>query len=432
MIKTNIKLFIFLVFLITGTYFYIERPDRLWWSAHDKTYTLKALAENAQVFEIHNMKWILKDGQWVHDADLLSVSTWTKWKKILTSLKLEREIPLTNGLKKENFISQGFTLGLDEEKYIIGDLTLDGKSLYILDIGQQKILQMGLLPSDFFKVLEELKEMSLEKMIEKRIIAYFNEVEFDKVVFETPGILSFELDLIKKITHPAPINGVLTHPQLEQKFYYELELLQFTQQLPYNPGLLYQKMSELIFMDKNKKMLTFELHRTGPQNADAVVFVPDTKQIFKVQGQTAKVFFNQVQDYWDKKIIPRNVFKAFTEIPVNFILGERTALVSVANQEPLGLSSTVGLKQDKLQSLFSIIFNLAHYDEASRVSILSKSERQQFQNELHLRVQVFGQELMLIRKTNELVVVNFTQGFKAHFILFDISIGDQWEDFFTS
>ena len=435
MMKSNLKLLILLLVLVTGTYFLVERPDRVWWSQHNDSYTLKPIFENAKTLEFQKTIWVLKDQQWTYEKDILSQPILAKWKRILTSFKLEREIPLTATVKKADFITKGYSLGIDDNHYIIGDQSADGKSVYILDTDKNRILQMSLLPSDLYKVLDELKENDLEKMIEKRVYAHFSHIEFEKVLFETPGILSFELDLINKVTIPKPIAGVLQHPHLDQKFWHEMELLQFTHQLPYNPGLLYQKMAQVSFLQKDKKVLSFELHRLGPQNADAVVYVPETKQIFKVQGQTAKVFFDQVQDYWDRKIIPKNVFKAFNELNAHFVLGDKETNLKVINQEPLGFQSVDGkfkLKDDKLQNLFGIIFNLGQYEEASRVSILSKAESQQFQNESHIRLNVFGQDIMLVRRTNELVVVNFTQGFKAHFILFDISIGDQWEDFFTS
>ena len=433
--KSNLKLLIVLILLLTGTYIWIERPDRMWWKQHDETYRLRDLAEEAQSFGVFGKKWALKDNQWTHGKEILSLSIWPKWKRIFTNLKLEREIIMPPGMTKENYLGEGFPVTINDHSFIFGERSVDGKSIYILDLESNKILQMSLLPSDLFQMLDEVKAKSELEMIERRVFAYFSDIPFTKVVFETPGILSFELDLEAKTTSPRPIPGILIHPHIDQKFWHEIDLMQFTAQIEPDMGLLYQKMASLSLLDKDKKVLTFELHRVGPQNADAVVYVPEKKKMFKVQGNTAKVFFDQVQDYWDRKIIPRDVFKSFTEMRVQFVLGEREATVNVINQEPLSFGSTqpeIKVKEDKLQNLFAILFNLGQYDEASRVSILTKSEKQQFQNEPHIRMNVFGQDLMLIRKTNELVVVNFTQGFKAHFILFDISIGDQWEDFFTS
>ncbi len=433
--KSNLKLFAILLVLLTATYVWIERPDREWWRGHDESFQLKELVDNAQSFEVQGVEWKLVDNLWTHGQDLMAIPAWAKWRRTLTSLKLERAIPLTETVKFDDFITDGFSLKIDGQEFILGDKTSDEKGIYLFDKERHQILQMQLFPSDLFQMLDEVKEKTAEQMIEKRVFPYFSNVNFQKAVFETPGILSFELDLVNKVTTPKPIAGILQHPHIDQKFWHEMDRIQFTEQITPDLGLLYQKMAAINLYQDEKKVLSFELHRIGPLNADAVVYVPEERRMFKVQGSTAKVFFDQVQDYWDRKIIPRNVFKAFDEMRVQFILGDKEATVNVLNQEPLGFSSPdnlIKLKEDKLHNLFGILFNLGQYDEASRVSILTKSEKQQYQNEAHIRMNVFGQDLMLIRKSNELVVVNFTQGFKAHFILFDISIGDQWEDFFTS
>ncbi|MFY7993551.1 MAG: hypothetical protein ACOVP4_09690 [Bacteriovoracaceae bacterium] len=435
MMKNNLGLLLVFILLLTGTYVWIERPDRVWWQKHDETYRLRSLVENAESFGVLGKTWTLKENQWVSGQDLLSLTIWPKWKRIFSQLKFEREIILNAQTNKDNFLGEGFPITIDDRSFILGETTVDGKSLYLLDVNENKILQMSLLPSDLFQMLDEVKEKTPQDMIEKRVFAYFNNVQFTKVVFETPGILSFDIDLFNKQTNPRPIPGILLHPHLDQKFWHEMDLLQFTEQIKPDLALLYQKMASLSLVQDEKKVLTFELHRVGPLNADAVVYVPEKNQMFKVRGNTAKVFFDQVQDYWDLKIIPRNVFKAFTETRAQFVLGDKEVTVNIINQEPLAFvspDSQIKLKEDKLQNLFNLIFNLSQYEEASRVSILTKAERQQFQNESHIRMNVFGQDLMLVRKTNELVVVNFTQGFKAHFFFFDISIGDQWEDFFTS
>ena len=70
-----------------------------------------------------------------------------------------------------------------------------------------------------------------------------------------------------------------------------------------------------------------------------------------------------------------------------------------------------------MDSLFQLIFNLGQFEQAERVSQLSNSEKQMMLNENLLRIDVMGQDLVLGAK-KELIVVNLTQGFKAHFIAF--------------
>lgn len=66
-----------------------------------------------------------------------------------------------------------------------------------------------------------------------------------------------------KTTSPRPIPGILLHPHIDQKFWHEIDLMQFTAQIEPDMGLLYQKMASLSLLDKDKRVLTFELHRVG-------------------------------------------------------------------------------------------------------------------------------------------------------------------------
>lgn len=149
-----------------------------------------------------------------------------------------------------------------------------------------------------------------------------------------------------------------------------------------------------------------------------MVYVPEKRKCLRYKEIRPRSFLIRFKTIGIEKLFLVMSLRRFTEMRVQFVLGEREATVNVINQEPLSFGSSqpeIKVKEDKLQNLFAILFNLGDYDEASRVSILTKSEKQQFQNEPHIRMNVFGQDLMLIRKTNELVVVNFTQGFKCPF-----------------
>ena len=78
--------------------------------------------------------------------------------------------------------------------------------------------------------------------------------------------------------------------------------------------------------------------------------------------------------------------------------------------------------------LFQYVFNLSEKDQADRISQLSNSERKEILSADHLRVEVMGQEIYFWRKKDELIVVNFTQGFKAHFFVTQQSFRATFED----
>ena len=101
----------------------------------------------------------------------------------------------------------------------------------------------------------------------------------------------------------------------------------------------------------------------------------------------------------------------------------------VKNREPLSFTSQkFKVVPGPMDSLFQVLFNIGQFEQAERVSQLSSSEKQMMLNENLLRIDVMGQELYLWRKKEELIVVNLTQGFKAHFTLLDEKFHGQFED----
>ena len=114
---------------------------------------------------------------------------------------------------------------------------------------------------------------------------------------------------------------------------------------------------------------------------------------------------------------------------VKFFQDSLEASVTVINRQPLDFEcSTFKADTNKLNTLFMYLFNLAEKDQADRISQLTSSEKKQVLSESHLRLEVFGEDLLLWRKAEELIVVNLTQGFKAHFLLKDESFPFTFRD----
>jgi len=101
----------------------------------------------------------------------------------------------------------------------------------------------------------------------------------------------------------------------------------------------------------------------------------------------------------------------------------------IINAEPLKFENVLGkIDTIKVNILFQYLFNLSDKDQGERVSQLSKSEKKEILSGSHLRVDVMGQDLLIWRKQEELIVVNLTQGYKVHFMLPDESFRATYED----
>jgi len=102
----------------------------------------------------------------------------------------------------------------------------------------------------------------------------------------------------------------------------------------------------------------------------------------------------------------------------------------VINREPLEYSTASNFKIDKMkmEMLVQIVLNLGPREQSDRVSLLSSSEKKQLLSDDFLRLEVMDQELILWRKASELIVANVTQGFKAHFFIYDENFRGTFQD----
>ena len=173
----------------------------------------------------------------------------------------------------------------------------------------------------------------------------------------------------------------------------------------------------------------WELYTKDKKSADAVIVDPVRKKSWLMIGGTLRLFFVQLQDYWDKKNIPPSEFKTFDRLPVTLTEGNLRTIVTILNREPLEFESTGFIvEKEKMLELVSYALNLGPLDQASRVSLLSNSEKKQILSEEHLRMEIFGQELLFWLKNEELIIVNLTQGYKSHFPRLNVSGGFHFKD----
>jgi len=124
----------------------------------------------------------------------------------------------------------------------------------------------------------------------------------------------------------------------------------------------------------------------------------------------------QLQDYWDKKVIPPSEFKEFDTLSVNFYQGMEELNLTVKNREPLQFESEQNLNVEKVELLFRVIFNLSEFDQGQRVSNLTTSQVRQILSDESLRMELMGQELAVVSYGQEIIVANLTHEYKVHFL----------------
>lgn len=431
--KKNLVLFGVLVVLLTLTYVFQEkRAEKEYVESQTRD---RVITQDITHLKLPHAEAVKKDGGWWSGNVLLSHNTFNQIEKKLLEVKKIKDI---QGEWK-SFFPHPFEFEVNHQKWTIGDLSLDKQAFYIAQ--DQKIMLAEIVGESTHLTQDEseiaaikLNELvtslskSFNDLKENQLFRFYPSLPLERAVVSVEGSLPFELDLVKNETHPAPFPGISVHKDLKGKFFSLLTQMTLKEEVPFEKFTKFKKMGEIKFIG-SKKTVQWELWLKDDKSANAYILDPELKRAYLMVGGTLRIFFIQLQDYWDKKVIPPEEFKSFTRTTAQFTQGEKSATVTILNREPLAFEvKGYKVEQLKMEQLVHFIFNLGPQDQANRISNLSKTERQQVLSENHLRIEVMGQELVLWRKAQELIVVNLTQGFKAHFNLLDENFRGTFED----
>ncbi len=431
--KKNLSLFGLVLLLLGVTYFFQEiRSEKEYVAQEQKA---RLLQDDLVHLKLPAAEAVKKDGNWWEGDLLLSHNTFKQIEKKLQEIK---KIKTIEGDWK-NFFSHPFVFEVNNEKWTIGDMSLDKEAFYI---AKGDKIYLAVIEGPSHQLTHDASEIeasklndlvsflsrSLNDLKETQLFRFYPNLPMERVVVDVEGSLPFELNFKEGTTEPPPVPGIDVHHDLANKFVSLLTQVNVKSEIPYSEKLKFKKLAEVKLL-KDDQTVTWELFLKDSKSADAYILDSDKKRAYLMVGGTLKVFFIQVQDYWDKKVIPPEAFVDFSKTNATFIQGSKEAVVTIINRQPLGFE-VKGYKVDqaKMEFLLQFIFNLDSKDQAERVSQLSKSERQQILSEEHLRIEILGQELLLWRKAEELIVVNLTQGFKAHFNLVDENFNGKFED----
>ncbi|MFP5387217.1 MAG: hypothetical protein ACLGHN_14160, partial [Bacteriovoracia bacterium] len=361
-----------------------------------------------------------------------------------TFKQIERKLSEIKKIKKiegewANYFPNPFVFEINHDKWTIGDLSLDKQAFYIAHNDEIYLASIEGESHQLTQDESEIAGIKLNELVsslsrpekdlkETQLFRFYPDLPLDSVVINATDHLPFELNFEKNATLPPPISGIKVHKDLLGKFYSLLTQLTIKEEVPFKspPGI--KKLAQMKFLGKDTTV-NWEVWLKDNKTANAVLVDPVNKRAFSVVGGTLKVFFINLQDYWDKKVIPHEFFTPFTRLNATFIQGEKKAVVEILNREPLAFEAK-GFKVDdeKMQKIMQFIFNLGPKDQGERVSLLSNSEKKQLLSGDHLRIEIMGQELILWRKQQELIVVNLTQGYKVHFLLTDENFRASFED----
>lgn len=430
--KKNLLLGGIFVLVLTLTFFFQEK--RVEKEIVETQKSMAIFPEEITTLTLPHLKARKVEGTWKSDKHLLSHNFMGQIEKKIHWVQKVKDV---KGEWKTYF-SEPLEFSVNGVRWTIGDLSLDRQSFYLAKENEVMLaeatgenMELASDEHDLQSIkYNELRAFILKEeneLVENQLFRFYQKIPLERVTIESQGRLVFELDLAKNETLPPPFKGIVVHDQLKTKFVSLLTQMNIKEEIPYATKR-FQKLGEINFIGTEKKM-KWELWLFNAKSADAMIVDHETKKAYSMIGGTLKLFFVGLQDYWDKKVIPPAAFKTFSETPAIFTQGNQSAKVLIKNREPLVFQAE-GFKvtQDTMEALIQVIFNLAVHDQGDRVSPVSDTDKKQMSLESLLRVEVLGQEIMLWKKAQELIVVNLTQGYKVHFLNPQPIIGTQFKD----
>jgi hypothetical protein len=429
--KKNVGLFAILVALLGVTYFFQEKTSEKTFEENlvkDKLFP----GEITQI-TISGLSAAKLDGKWKAGDILLSHNLLKLTEEKIHQLKKVKSI---SG-DKENFFSSPVVFTVNNDQITLGELSLDRQSFYLSRNGEMMLAILEGTSQEIMsdekdiqgRKLQELKALVTrkpEELYETQLFRFYPELPLERVTIKVPETLPFELDLKNNTTTPPPFPGISVHEKLSEKFMSLLSQVSLKEEIPYDK--FGTKLGQITFSSEGKGVM-WELYTRNPITADAVLTDPVRQKAWLMIGGTLKIFFIQLQDYWDKKNIPPDEFRPFDRTAMTLTEGHLRTIVNLINKEPLEFESTgFKVKKERMLELVTYALNLGPLDQASRVSLLSNSERKQVLSEEHLQLEIFGQELLFWVKAEELIIVNLTQGYKCHYPRGDNSGGFHFKD----
>jgi hypothetical protein len=323
-----------------------------------------------------------ENGQWKSGERLLSHNLFRQIEDQVKQIKKMKEVP---GEVKDFFTTRT-ELSVNNDAILIGDLALDRQGFYVSQNGK---IMLAILEGTNHELTEDVKDIQATKLNELKVVLmkapkdleetqlfrFYPDLPMERITIKVPGSLPFELDLKNNTTTPPPFSGITVHDKLPQKFVSLLSQVTLKEEIPLET--FGAKLGEITFIKEGKAVM-WELFMKNNKSADAVLVDPVRKKSWLMIGGTLRIFFIQLQDYWDKKNIPPFEFKNFERESMTFTQGKVRTIVTLVNKEPLSFeSSHYKVDEEKMTELVSYALNLGPLDQATRVSLLSNSEKKQ-------------------------------------------------------
>lgn len=458
----NLALLVVLILALTATYFFEERSNILKEDAIAKKTALLDMGKMGEITAIEGIKLNFeKRGDFFHDKNnnlRLSQARLDEFFTILAALKIKTilnqdevtkvglpyyipdpSMTMTFKFEKGDIT---FTLGkkLDYDQSFYMGVTRDKKSQVVIVNDESPDPGVYQNDEDYkksdakYKRLEMVFLLTNKYFYDTRLFKDFN-YSMDKLNFKTISIATFRnkkysVNFENSTTNPAPPKGIT---------YFEdnwVSFLQFLTKLegktlyyPAEPGKLDEVLSQFEVKDRENRLYTLEVYKKyGEENGYFLKSSLDNI-IYQLKPEDAQYFFVNVQDFWQKRILPKekeyNVKITFYNGKSEDVKIEDKQLFKVLPVNSKFTESTIrALEFKRLMEFIK--------GEGNRVEELNVSPTKILKDNI-LRVQFENRNLSVILDENEATLVDLDQKIMIHhYVGAKLPFSVKYEDYFIA
>jgi hypothetical protein len=460
----NLVLFLILIIALTATYFFEERGNRINEATQAKKSSLLDAEALGEITAIQGVKLNFeKRGEFFFDKDN---------NLQLSQARLNEFFQILSGLKVKTFLNQDEVNKVGVNFYIPdptmqmkfsfekGDLTfvlgkkLDYDQSFYMQVTKGTTSQIVIVNDEspdpgVYQTDEEYKKsdakykrlqivffLTNKYFHDTRVFKDFNYTD-EKINFKTVSVATFRnkkysVSFENSTTNPPAPKGIL---------YFEENWLSFHRFLThlegkslYYPGdakLLSEVLSEFEVTDREGRKYTLDVYKKYADENGYFLKSSLNNIIYQIKPEDAQYFFVNVQDFWEKRIAPKEKVYNFN---VSFFDGKSGSVViqdkelfkalPVAGESKFTESSIRALEFKRLVEFFK--------SEGNHVSDLVESPSELLKKNI-LRVQFDKRNLSVILEENEAIIVDFDLKIKIHhYIGAKLPFSIKFDDYFIT
>jgi hypothetical protein len=440
----NLALFIILVVALCATYFFEERTSRMNEAAQIKKSALLDVEAFGEITGIEGVKLNFeKRGEFYYDKN-------NNLK--LAQARLNEFFQILSGLKVKTFLNQAdvnkvgvnfyisdptmkmtFHFEKGELSFVLGK-KLEYDQTFYMQVTKGGVSQVVIVSDDSpdpsvyendeaykksdmkFKRLEMLFLLTNKYFYDTRVFREFN-YQADKINFKDVSIATFRnkkysLSFETTTTNPAPPKGV---PYLEDNW---VSFHNFLTKLegkdlyyPADPKLLNEILSQVLVTDREGRKYSLNVYKKfGNENGYFLKTSLDNI-IYQLKPEDAQYFFVNVQDFWEKKIVPKEKEYNFK---ITFFDGQ-TEEVKIQDKELFKvLPTTNKFTENTIRALeFKRLIEFFKM-EGNHITEVNESPSELLKKNI-LRVQFDKRNLSVILEENEAIVVDLDLKIMIHY-----------------